>query len=221
MWFDPSLVPDGPNIRGLGPTPSSGQGKYLLARYLQERGDKNIKNIQDLIDKSTFYTDIRADAGFNDKKAALVNMAATTLEMANLYENRVAHQVIVLQCMAALGLDALVSTAGNIPAYIIGQPQEPTLNGRGSSVWGLLGQHGFPTLAVSAGFTTYVFDRVRDASAPGSKLVGPVPAKLPVAIMLWGKPFGEPTLLRIASAYETATHHRIPPPDFGPLLGEP
>jgi amidase len=223
MWFDPSLVPDGATIRGLGSTSSAGQGKYMLTRYLRERGDANIETIQDLIDKASFYTDIRADAGFNDKRAALVNtQSATTLNMANLYQNRVAHQIIVLQCMARYGLDALVSTAGNIPAYVIGEPQEPSLNGRGSSVWGLLGQHGFPTLSVPAGFTTHVYDRVRDAGAPGgTKLIGPVPAVLPVAIMLWGKPFGEPTLFRIASAYEAATKRRIPPSGFGPLPGEP
>jgi len=30
-------------------------------------------------------------------------------------------------------------------------------------------------------------------------------------------PFGEPMLLRIASAYERATHHWMSPPEFGPL----
>jgi Asp-tRNA(Asn)/Glu-tRNA(Gln) amidotransferase A subunit family amidase len=35
--------------------------------------------------------------------------------------------------------------------------------------------------------------------------------------MFWGRPFSEPTLLKIASAYEAATKHRIPPPDFGPV----
>jgi len=123
----------------------------------------------------------------------------------------------VLQCMAQQNLDALVSTAGNIPAYILGAPIEPPLVGRTTSVWGLLGQQGIPTLSVPAGFTTRVFDRVRDAAAPGgTRLVG-VPAKLPVGIMFFGRPFSEPTLFRIASAYEAATQHRIPPPDFGPL----
>jgi Asp-tRNA(Asn)/Glu-tRNA(Gln) amidotransferase A subunit family amidase len=35
--------------------------------------------------------------------------------------------------------------------------------------------------------------------------------------MFVARPFAEPTLLRIASAYEAATKHRIPPPDFGPV----
>jgi amidase len=63
-----------------------------------------------------------------------------------------------------------------------------------------------------------VFDRVRVAAAGGdTRLAGPIPAKLPLGIMFFGRPFSEPTLFRIASAYEAATKHRIPPPDFGPV----
>jgi len=57
---------------------------------------------------------------------------------------------------------------------------------------------------------------VRDSSAPGgTRLSGPIPAKLPLSVMFFARPFGEPTLFRIASAYERATHRREPPPDFG------
>ncbi|HSU88636.1 MAG TPA: amidase family protein, partial [Terriglobia bacterium] len=149
MFFDPSLVPAGPTIRSLGPTPNSGQAKYMLSRYLRERGDANIKTIGDLINKSKFYGDIRPDAGFIDRKAALEEMnSAVTLDMANLFQDRFAYQQVVMQCMAQQNLDALVSTAGNIPAYILGAPIEPPLEGRTNSVWGLLGQHGIPTLSV-------------------------------------------------------------------------
>ncbi len=219
MFFNPSLVPDGPTIRNMGPAPNSGQAKYMLSRYLKERGDSNIKTIRDLIDKSNFYRDIRPDAGFIDRKAALEEMnSALTLDLPNLFQDRFAYQQVVLQCMAQENLDALMSPAGNIPAYILGAPIEPPLNGRTNSVWGLLGQHGIPTLSVPAGFTTQVYDRVRDAAAPGgTRLARPVSAKLPVGVMFFGRPFSEPMLLRLASAYEAATKHRIPPPDFGPL----
>ncbi len=221
MFFEPSLVPAGSTIRNIGPATNAGLSKYMLNRYLRERGDANIKSIKDLIDKSNFYRDIRPEAGFVDRKAALEDMnSSVTLDMANVFQDRFAYQQVVLQCMAQENLDALVSPAGNIPAYILGAPTEPPLAGRTNSVWGLLGQHGIPTLSVPAGFTTHVFDRVRDATArDGTRLVGPVPAKLPVGIMFFGRPFSEPTLFRIASAYEAATQHRIPPPDFGPLPG--
>ncbi len=137
---------------------------------------------------------IELEAGFIDRKAALEEMnSSLTLDMANVFQDRFANQQVVLQCMAQENLDALVS-------------------------WGLLGQHGFPTLSVPAGFTTHVFDRVRDATArDGTRLVGPVPAKLPLGVMFFARPFAEPTLFRIASAYEAATKHRIPPPEFGPV----
>src|SRR5439155_9831457 len=196
MFFDPSLVPVGPTIRSMGPASNSGQSKYMLSRYLKERGDANIKTIGDSINKSSFYRDVRPDAGFADRKAALedINRSAT-LDMANIFQDRFAYQQVVLQCMAEQSLDALVSTTGNIPAYILGAPIEPPLAGRTNSVWGLLGQHGFPTLSVPAGFTNHVFDRVRDATARGgTRLAGPIPATLPLGIMFFGRPFSEPTL---------------------------
>ena len=219
MFFDPSRVPAGFTIRNIAGASNAGMTKYMLSRYLRERGDANIKSIKDLIDKSNFYRDIRPDAGFVDRKAALEDMnSSLTLDMANVFQDRFAYQQVVLQCMAQENLDALVSPAGNIPAYILGAPIEPPLAGRTNSAWGLLGQHGIPTLSVPAGFTTHVFDRVRDAAARDTtRLVGPIPAKLPVGIMFFGRPFSEPTLFRIASAYEAATKHRIPPPDFGPV----
>ena len=219
VFFDPSLVPPGFTIRNFARASNNGLTKYMLNRYLRERGDANIKSIRDLIDKSNFYRDIRPEAGFVDRKAALEDLnKSLTLDLASVLQDRFVYQQIVLQCMAQENLDALVSPAGNIPAYILGAPTEPPLAGRTNSVWGLLGQYGLPTLSVPAGFTTHVYDRVRDATArDGTRLAGPAPAKLPVGIMFFGKPFSEPTLLRIASAYEAATKHRMPPPEFGPV----
>jgi Asp-tRNA(Asn)/Glu-tRNA(Gln) amidotransferase A subunit family amidase len=81
---------------------------------------------------------------------------------------------------------------------------------------------GFPAIVVPAGFTREVYDRVPDAGDPnGSRLEGPKPAELPVAMEFLARPFDEARLLEIASAYETGTRHRRPPKGFGPLAGEP
>ena len=73
-------------------------------------------------------------------------------------------------------------------------------------------------ISVPAGFTTEVYDRVSDPSSPdGTRLVGPVSAALPRGMTILSKPFDEPMLFKIASAYEAATHHRTPPDGFGPV----
>src|SRR5262245_52475471 len=85
MFYDPSLVPAGSSVRTVGRASNDGLTKYMLSRYLKERGDANIKTIRDLIDKSKYYRDVRPDAGFVDRKAALEQMnSSMTLDLANL-----------------------------------------------------------------------------------------------------------------------------------------
>lgn len=81
---------------------------------------------------------------------------------------------------------------------------------------------GFPAIVVPAGFTREVYDRVPDARDPnGSRLEGPKPDHLPVAMEFLARPFDEALLFEIASAFEAGTKHRRPPTGFGPLAGEP
>ena len=218
-FYDPSRPAARPSIRNFGPAPTVGERKWLFNRYLRERGDANIRSVTDLIEKANFFTDIRPGSRFADKKAELERTNAdTTLDLRDRMYFRSAVQQIVLQCMATIGVDALVYPTGNIPPNILGAPAEPTVNGRAHQAWTLLGQQGFPAITVPAGFTTHVYDRVVDTQAPGgTRLVGPVPAVLPVGVDFLGRPFDEPTLLRIASAYERATTHRVPPAAFSAL----
>jgi amidase len=137
-------------------------------------------------------------------------------------------QLIFLKFKQEQMLDALAAPTASIPPPKLNGPREPNVNGRPPIGWSFLGQQGFPVITVPAGFTTEVWDRVRDPEAPkgaggatGTRLVGPIPARLPVGIDFVGRPFDEPTLLKIGAAYEAATKHRTPPTDFGPLPGEP
>jgi len=220
MFVDPSLVPGGLTLRSLGGAGSSiGESRYMTELYLKERGDTRIKTQKDLNENSRPLTDKNPDgAGGARGGGGENNRNAMTLDNANRWLTRFAVQQIVLQAMEDMHLDAMVCPTGNIPPYILGRPLEPTLNGRGPSIWSFLGTQGFPELGVPAGWTTQVYDRVRDASAPGgTRLMDPIPAKLPLSVMFYGRPFSEPTLFKIAAAYESATHHREPPADFGPV----
>jgi Asp-tRNA(Asn)/Glu-tRNA(Gln) amidotransferase A subunit family amidase len=216
MDADPARVPEGLTIRTFGVLQAPGEAKYMINKYLRERGDANIRTNADLIAKATFYN----DPNFPDRKQLREAIERqTTFDTAARMQSRIAMQTIVLQCMQEQTLDALVSPTATIPAPRLNAPREPTVNGRPNIGWALLGQQGFPVMTVPAGFTTEVWDRVRDGAA--TRLVGPTPAKLPVGVDFIGRPFGEPTLLTIASAYEAATKHRSPPPAFGPVAGEP
>src|SRR5215813_13948694 len=117
-------------------------------------------------------------------------------------------------------LDALVSPMSTVPPRKLAAPREPNANGRTPIGWSLIGQQGFPAITVPAGFTTQIWDRERDANG-GTRLVGPIQASLPVGIDFIARPFDEPLLLRIASAFEAHKRHRKAPADFGPLAGEP
>lgn len=216
MTAKPELVPEGLTIRSLGAFPAEGEGKFMMNKYLRERGDANIKSNADLISKATFYN----DPNFPDRKQGRENAErAMELDTSVRLHNRFAVQSIVLQCMQEQRLDALTYPSANIPPPKLNGPREPNVNGRSPVGWSFLGQQGFPALTVPAGFTTEVWDRVRDGA--GTRLAGPIPAKLPVGIDFMSRPFDEPTLFRIASAYEAATKHRTPPPDFKPLPEEP
>jgi Asp-tRNA(Asn)/Glu-tRNA(Gln) amidotransferase A subunit family amidase len=213
----------------------NGEAKFEFNIYLRRRGDATIKRLTDLYTQANFYT----DQNFGNQKSALeAKDKIMVLDTAERMQRRFAVQQIILQAFADLKLDALVYPTSNIPPAKLGAPAEPPVNGR-TGVWSFLGQQGFPVITVPAGFTTVVYDRIHDPKSPppppgwarpgggggaptgGYKeptvLVGPTPAKLPVGMDIVGRPFSEPTLLKIAAAYERATHHRTPPPDFGPL----
>ena len=223
LFLDPSLVPHQasgePNMRDVGPAPSIGGGRFKMDLYLRERGDENIRSTADLISKSNFFTDVRAGSGFSDKKASLTSTAgAMTLDNVNELARHYTLQMVTLQCFGLLKLDAVVHPTTNIPAPKLGAPTEPDMNDRVQLSWNLLpGTASFPVISVPAGFTTQVFDRVPDPDAEGgTRLVGPIPAALPTGITILAKPFDEPTLFKIASAYQAATHHRTAPAGFGP-----
>jgi Asp-tRNA(Asn)/Glu-tRNA(Gln) amidotransferase A subunit family amidase len=217
LHVDPTRVPQSLSLRSLNGAGVQGEGKYMMDRYLRERGDANVKTGADLISKARFYE----DPNFPDRKQARqAAERATVLDTSARLQTRFALQNLLLQCMQQQRLDALVSPMSTVPPRKLTAPREPNANGRNPIGWSLIGQQGFPAITVPAGFTTEIWDRERDGSG-GTRLVGPLKANLPVGVDFIARPFEEALLFRIASAYEGATRHRKPPSDFGPVPGEP
>jgi Asp-tRNA(Asn)/Glu-tRNA(Gln) amidotransferase A subunit family amidase len=216
MGADPSRVPEGVSLRSLGGFGAQGEDRFMMNKYLRERGDANIKTNADLASKATFYE----DPNFPDRRQARLNAErAQVYDTSTRVQSRYAMQTMLLQCMQEQQLDALVAPTATVPPRKLTSPREPAVNGRSPVGWSMLGQQGLPVITVPAGFTTEVWDRARDGDA--TRLVGPIAASLPVGVDFVARPFDEPMLFRIASAYEAATKHRRAPAAFGPLPGEP
>jgi amidase len=236
MTANPTLVPDKPNIREIGSVSATGDSAYWRALYLHDRNDAAIKTPEQASAASKPITDpvfvassanITVEAPYGSARVGRDGRPAgggddpKELDMADRMLQRFAFQQVVLSCMADLNLDALVYPTNNIPPEKIQAPEEPAVNGRNQAHWVILGQNGFPAITVPAGFTAQIYDRVPDpesADHTGTRLVGPVAARLPVGVDFAARPFGEPLLLRIAAAYEKATRHREPPREFSAVL---
>ena len=132
------------------------------------------------------------------------------VDMMVLYENR---------------LDALVRLHTPFPPAKIGGANQPgtSQNIRMESFNGP--NAGLTEVLVPAGYVATAYDPVFRLSGDATRYI-PEPSGTPTALREPGLPFSlvfradpgrEDTLLRIASAYESASRRRIPPPAFGPL----
>jgi Asp-tRNA(Asn)/Glu-tRNA(Gln) amidotransferase A subunit family amidase len=192
-----------------------GEDRYQINRYLSERGDMTIGSNADLIEKGRFYNDPNFP---NRRQAREAAERQAMYDPSQRLELRAGLQTLLLQCMQEQKVDAWFSPMSTVPPRKLTNPREPPAAGRTAIGWSVLGQQGFPAITVPAGFTSEVWDRERDGQN-GTQLVGPVPAQLPVGVDLIAAPFNETLLIRIAAAYEAATRHRRPPPEFGPVPG--
>ncbi|MGH8714663.1 MAG: amidase family protein [Casimicrobiaceae bacterium] len=122
-------------------------------------------------------------------------------------------------------LDALVRLHTPLPPAKIGGPNEPgVIQGlRDEAQFGP--NAGLTEVLVPAGYVTTVYDPVFALSpdrtrylavASDTPTVVPPPG-LPFSLVFRAEPGKEDVLLKIASAYETASKRRVPPPAFGPL----
>src|SRR5215475_7773104 len=123
-------------------------------------------------------------------------------------------------------LDALVRLHTPWPPGKIGGAHQPRGGPSNLSRESFYGPNaGLTEVLVPAGYVTTVYDPVFALSPDGARY-GPTPSTMPTALPEPGLPFSlvfrcepgkEDVVLKIASAYETASRRRIPPPAFGPL----
>ena len=184
---DPVEIPDLDDIRG--DFPSISRLKYDFEKYLATRPELRFRTLDEVVESGDFHPFLRASMERNRE----VDYVPEEHEDYPLYlETQQRLQDAVLAVMEEHEVDVLVYPTYNYPARLIGD--ENTTYGANSSI--LSPPTGFPAFNVPMGYSF---------------------GTLPAGLQLLGRPFDEPTLIRISYAYEQATQHRRPPPFTPPL----
>ena len=135
-------------------------------------------------------------------------------------------RMVILKVMYENKIDVFVNPEQTTAPYLLGGAPEPEVNNRPSlsccgAFTALLGA---PEIEVPAGYTTIAYDPQYVLSADKKsyipvtgKVRSEMPHPMPVSLMVWSGPGSDADVIKVASAYESATHHRVPPPAFGPV----
>ena len=107
-------------------------------------------------------------------------------------ERKIAFRKAIVDAMDAAGLDAILYPTWSNPPRRVGD----LTSAGGDNNQQIAPATGMPAITVPMGFTH---------------------GMLPAGVQFLGRPFAEPTLFKLAYSYEQSTHHRQPPPAFGPL----
>lgn len=185
---DPAKVADIP--RGAAAGPCEGF-KYDMNRFLAGRGDRvPMKTLAAIIESRKFHPSVERRLEMAEKGP--VNGPDSEACKANdTYREKV--REAVLKTMGDWKLDAFVYPTWSNPPRLIGDLNTPA----GDNSQFFSPATGFPAINVPMGFTRG--------------------GTLPAGMTIYGGPWSEAKLIRLAYAYEQATHHRRPPGSTPPL----
>lgn len=127
------------------------------------------------------------------RQALTVGPLDSHAEYLSRLKARAANRQALIDLMDRNQVEALVYPFKSLGAPLVGDGDRGARDNPLSSVTGL------PAIVLPAGLTK---------------------GGLPIAIEMLGRPFGEPALIRLASAYENVTRARVAPPTTPHLPGE-
>ena len=169
---------------------SCGGFKYDINRYLAAQGDRvPVHTLEEIIRSRRFHPSI--EARLRSAQDGSEN-GPDTPECKAEAAYREQFRAAVAKTMDANRLDAFVYPTWSNPPRLIGDMNTP--HGDNSQVFSPT--TGWPAINVPMGYTR---------------------GTLPVGMTLFGRAWSEPTLIKLAYAYEQATHHRHPPASAPPL----
>lgn len=194
---------------------------FDVDRYLRERGDTRITNWAAWVANAKFRED--------ESRAGAENWMNFEGHMADGKSDRLARSHIarlaLLRVMHENDIDVFVHPENIVPTPKIQGPNIGAISQDGITPF-----FQIPRVVVPAGFTEVVAEPQYalnpdktdyiPALAPGTQK-SKLPHPMPISITFFAGQGEEPTLIKVGTAYEAATHHRRAPPDFGPLTRTP
>lgn len=163
--------------------------KYELNRYLAALGEKAPKHSLEAIVKSReFHPSVQLRLETSQAADDVPGVSPGCVSRAQF---RVALRTALLKLLDDQRLDAVVYPTWSNPPRLIGDLNTP--HGDNNQLFSP--STGFPAMTVPMGYARN--------------------NQLPAGLQFLGRAWSEVTLIRLAFAYEQATHHRRPPPATG------
>jgi len=182
--IDPVEVPGFDAIRR-GQGGGCNQFKHDLNAYLAGLGDKApMHSLDEIVKSRRFHPSIQARL---ESGQAADDVPGQSPGCKSRDEFREKLRAAVVSLMDAMQLDALIYPTWSNPPRLIGDLNTP--GGDNNQLFSP--STGFPAITVPMGYTRG--------------------GTLPAGLQFFGRAWSEATLIRLAYAYEQATHHRVPP----------
>jgi len=210
--------------RILGDLDNTNRDAFSVAKYLTERADARIKDWASYVANAKWRSE---DEGVRAQNAATQNAQdIRATRGVDRIKMQAVFRMAILKVMRENHIDIFVHPAVGVPQWKIGIDRDPVVNGRTAAGYAITDLIGGPEVTIPAGFNQVVYnphyklsaDKKSYALVNGTE-TSSLNHPMPFSIAFWAGPGDEAVVLKVASAYETASKHRKPPPDFG-RLGE-
>lgn len=164
--------------------------KYDLEKWMASTGNRTpVKSLDEIVRSRRFHPSVQVRLDASQRATAPVDSQPGCAQTEQL---RADVRRVLGAALDRLQLDAVVYPTWSNPPRLIGDLNTP--HGDNSQVHSPL--TGWPAVTVPMGYTRGL---------------------LPAGMTILGRAWSEPTLFKLAFAYEQATHHRKPPASAPPL----
>jgi amidase len=191
--------------------------------YLARRGDTRVKDWASWVANATFKTDAERARALN---AAESKDPRPDPDAISYLKMQSVNRMVILKVMQENKIDVFVNPENTLPPYLLGGAPEPAVDGRQSAscCQRFTAVLGSPEVDVPAGFINFSYDPKYVLSQDNKSYIAvtgdakvDLAHPMPISMMFWAGPGSDSDVIKAASAYEAATHHRVSPPAFGPL----